>query len=131
MALPEDVFLVEDANNDDADWDDDRPKAEPPPGVSAMPIEAHIMTWDDAVVSMKHDFTEAIPVHPTPSHSMLIEFLDEDLVDSFLTGTIFPQSVTTKSYKRWHSSRCLCHPLQGMIQRWSSWNTPCCSLNTL
>jgi len=73
MALPDDVFLVEDASNDEADWDDDRPKAEPPPGVSAEPIllsqlgltlaiEDHIMTWDDAVVSMTHDFEEATPM---------------------------------------------------------------------
>jgi len=90
MALPEDVFLVEDANNDDADWDDDRPEAEPPPSVSAMPIEDHIMTWDDAVVSMKHDFKETSPVHPTPSQSMHIEFLEEDLDAGFLTSTILP-----------------------------------------
>jgi len=35
MALPEDAFLVEDASNDEADWDDNRPEAELPPGVSA------------------------------------------------------------------------------------------------
>jgi len=101
MALPEDIFLVEDVNNDEADWDADRPEAEPPPGVSTAPIllsqlgltldiEDHIMTWDDAVVSMKHNFQEAIPVHPTPSQSMLIEFLEEDLDAGFLTSTILP-----------------------------------------
>jgi len=39
---------------------------------------------------MKHDFKEAIPAHPTPSQSMLIEFLEEDLDAGFLTSTILP-----------------------------------------
>jgi len=39
VALPEDVFQVEDASNDAADWDDDRPEADPPPGVSTEPID--------------------------------------------------------------------------------------------
>ena len=74
MVLPDDVFLVEDATNDEADWDDDRPEAEPPPGVSAEPIDHipksllsqlqlpkdHIMTWDDTVISMMHDSKEAL-----------------------------------------------------------------------
>ena len=48
------------------------------------------MTWDDTVISMTHDSKEAIPAQPTPSQSMLIEFLEEDLDDGFLTGTSLP-----------------------------------------
>jgi len=41
---------------------------------------------------MKHDFKEAIPVHPTPSQSMLIEFLEEDIDAGSLTSTILPSA---------------------------------------
>ena len=55
-----------------------------------LDFKDHIMTWDDAVVLMKHDTNEAIPGQPTPLQSMLIEFLEEDLDDGFLTGEILP-----------------------------------------
>jgi len=59
MALPDDVFLIEDASSDETAWDD-RPEAEPPP--LTLPFKEHIMTWDDTVVSMIYDSKEE---HPT------------------------------------------------------------------
>jgi len=48
------------------------------------------MTWDDTVILMKHESKEAIPGQPTPLQSMLIEFLEEDLDDGYVTGKILP-----------------------------------------
>jgi len=67
MALPDDVFLVEDTSNDEADWNDARPKAEPPPVLLLSPLgltltlKDHIMTWDNTIISMMHDSKEEYP----------------------------------------------------------------------
>jgi len=72
MALSDDVFLIDNASNDETAWDD-RPKAEPPQ--LTLPFKEHIMTSDDTVVLMIHDSKEEHPtlfVEQLPTHNFHI-----------------------------------------------------------